>query len=65
MIVSCTITNRRGADRREGSGVGSEETWHHGLVADWWAEFNTGGPEIDYFGQFVEDAQPALDAGCG
>jgi SAM-dependent methyltransferase len=45
--------------------VGSEETWHHGLVADWWAEFNTGGPEIDYFGQFVEDAQPALDAGCG
>ena len=45
--------------------MGSEETWHHGLVADWWAEFNTGGPEIDYFGQFVEDAQPALDAGCG
>ena len=40
-------------------------TWHHGLVADWWAEFNVGGPEIDYFGQFVERAQPALDAGCG
>ncbi|HTZ04768.1 MAG TPA: class I SAM-dependent methyltransferase [Gaiellaceae bacterium] len=40
-------------------------TWHHGLVAEWWAEFNTDGPEIDYFGRFVERAQPALDAGCG
>ena len=40
-------------------------TWHHGLVADWWAEFNVGGPEIDYFGEFVERGQPALDAGCG
>ena len=40
-------------------------TWHHGLVADWWAEFNTGGPEVDYFGAFVAAGQPALDAGCG
>ena len=40
-------------------------TWHHGLVADWWAEFNTTGPELDYFGRFVETGQPALDAGCG
>jgi SAM-dependent methyltransferase len=40
-------------------------TWHHGLVADWWAEFNLDGPEIDYFGRFVGQAQPALDAGCG
>ena len=40
-------------------------TWHHGLVADWWAEFNTAGPELDYFGRFVETGQPALDAGCG
>jgi len=40
-------------------------TWHHGLVAQWWAEFNTDGPEIDYFGRFVERGQPALDAGCG
>ncbi len=40
-------------------------TWHHGLVADWWAEFNTAGPELDYFGHFVETGQPALDAGCG
>jgi SAM-dependent methyltransferase len=40
-------------------------TWHHGLVADWWALFNTDGPEIAYFGEFVAAGQPALDAGCG
>jgi SAM-dependent methyltransferase len=49
------------------SGAEAEATgsWHHGLVADWWAEFNTGGPEIAYYGSFVESGQPALDAGCG
>ena len=41
------------------------QTWHYGLVAEWWAAFNTDGPEIDYFGRFVERGQPALDAGCG
>jgi SAM-dependent methyltransferase len=41
------------------------QTWHHGLVADWWARFNSGGPEIDYYGAFVARGQPALDAGCG
>jgi SAM-dependent methyltransferase len=45
--------------------VSTPETWHHGLVAEWWAEFNTDGPEIEYFGRFVERGQPALDAGCG
>lgn len=45
--------------------TGTPQTWHHGLVAEWWAEFNTEGPEIDYFGRFVERGQPALDAGCG
>src|SRR3954470_22462100 len=40
-------------------------TWHHGLVADWWAMFNTEGPEIAYFGEYVAAGQPALDAGCG
>ena len=24
------------------------ETWHHGLVARWWAEFNVGGPTADH-----------------
>ena len=40
-------------------------TWHHGLVARWWAEFNHGGPEVEYFRPFVASGQPALDAGCG
>jgi SAM-dependent methyltransferase len=38
---------------------------HYGLIAEWWAEFITDGPEIDYFGRYVEREQPALDAGCG
>jgi SAM-dependent methyltransferase len=40
-------------------------TWHYGLVAQWWAEYNSDGPEIDYFRRFVEAGQPALDVGCG
>jgi SAM-dependent methyltransferase len=41
------------------------ETWHHGLMSTWWAEFNRGGPEIDFFGRFVAAGQPALDLACG
>jgi SAM-dependent methyltransferase len=41
------------------------ETWHHGLIAKWWAEFNEGGPEVQYFQSYVEAGQPALDLGCG
>jgi SAM-dependent methyltransferase len=41
------------------------QTWHYGLVAEWWAHFNTDGPELAYFQTFVERGQPALDAGCG
>jgi SAM-dependent methyltransferase len=41
-------------------------TWHYGVVARWWAEFNTEGPEIAYFQRFIEDGgQPALDVACG
>lgn len=41
-------------------------TWHYGVVARYWAEFNTDGPEIDYFRQFIANGgEPALDAGCG
>ena len=40
-------------------------TWHHGVHAKWWAEFNTSGPEIEYFRPFVDAAQPALDVACG
>jgi SAM-dependent methyltransferase len=40
-------------------------TWHHGLIARWWANFKLDGPEIAYFREFVEAGQPALDAACG
>ena len=41
------------------------QSWHHGLVARWWSLFRTSGPEIEYFRQFVEAGQPALDVACG
>jgi SAM-dependent methyltransferase len=42
------------------------QTWHHGLVAQWWAEFNEDGAEIAYFQRAVErSGQPALDVACG
>ena len=41
-------------------------TWHHGLVARWWAEFNEGGEDIDVFRGFIANSGGAvLDAGCG
>ena len=42
------------------------KTWHFGLVARYWAERITDGPEIAYFQKLIEHyGQPALDAGCG
>jgi len=42
------------------------QVWHYGLVARWWAEFNTDGPEIDYFKALVDKfGQPVLDVACG
>jgi len=42
------------------------QVWHYGLVAQWWAEFNTEGPEIAYFQTCIERyGQPALDVACG
>jgi len=40
------------------------ETWHHGLVARWWSEFNTGGPELEAYRPYVEQG-PTLDVACG
>jgi SAM-dependent methyltransferase len=41
-------------------------TWHHGLVAKWWAEFLQGGSEIDYVRREIEAyGEPTLDVGCG
>ena len=41
------------------------QTWHYGLIAEWWASFNVDGPEIDAYGRWIAEGQPALDAGCG
>lgn len=38
-------------------------TWHHGLVADYWASVNLDAPELDLYRQYLRS--PVLDAGCG
>jgi SAM-dependent methyltransferase len=38
-------------------------TWHHGLVADYWAVVNLDAPELDLYRQHLHS--PILDAGCG
>ena len=45
----------------------TSETWHYGLMARWWAEFNEPEPEeIEYLRAAIERfGQPALDLGCG
>lgn len=46
---------------------GNSGTWHHGLVARWWAEFNEADPaEVAYFRAAIRRfGEPALDLGCG
>ena len=39
------------------------QTWHHGLVADYWAAVNLDAPEVDLYRPYLRD--PILDAGCG
>ena len=43
------------------------QTWHYGLIAEYWAEFNDDfrAFEIPYFQRYVERGQPALDVACG
>ncbi|HUF07465.1 MAG TPA: methyltransferase domain-containing protein [Candidatus Binatia bacterium] len=43
------------------------ETWHYGLVARWWTEFNVAQPEeLAYYRAAIERfGQPALDLACG
>jgi SAM-dependent methyltransferase len=46
----------------------SQSTWHYGLIAKWWAEFNDDfrPHEVEYFQRRIEkDGQPALDVACG
>jgi SAM-dependent methyltransferase len=42
-------------------------TWHYGLVARWWAEFNTADEaELAYFRGAIDlFGEPALDLACG
>ncbi|MCI0578070.1 MAG: class I SAM-dependent methyltransferase [Chloroflexi bacterium] len=48
------------------SEISQPQTWHYGLVARYWAEFNEGGDDIDYYRQFIEEnGEPALDLACG
>ena len=42
------------------------QVWHYGLIARWWAEFNTEGPEIEYFKGLIDRyGEPVLDVACG
>jgi len=46
--------------------IDMSRTWHHGLVARWWAEFNVDGDDVAFFTELIADSgTPALDAGCG
>ena len=38
-------------------------TWHHGLVAEYWATVNLDAPEVDLYRWHLRS--PVLDAGCG
>ena len=42
-------------------------TWHHGLIADWWANFNLDAPEVDSMGRTCEalcSTQGAAPGAC-
>jgi len=43
--------------------VHEPSTWHHGLVADYWATVNLDAPELDLYRSYLRS--PVLDAGCG
>jgi len=39
------------------------QTWHYGLLSDWWANFNVDAPEVELYRPYLR--APVLDAGCG
>ena len=66
MFRSSDVRSRRYDRRTVPSDPPSEpQTWHYGLVARWWAEFNLEGPEVEFLRPYVEAGQPALDVACG
>ncbi len=42
-------------------------TWHYGLIARWWVEFNKAEPhELDYYRSAIRTfGEPVVDLGCG
>jgi len=42
-------------------------TWHYGLIARWWAEFNQAEPrELEYYRTAIRKfGEPVIDLGCG
>ena len=42
-------------------------TWHYGLIARWWSEFNKAEPnELDYYRSAIRKfGEPVVDLGCG
>jgi SAM-dependent methyltransferase len=43
--------------------VHAPSSWHHGLVADYWAAVNLDAPELDLYRTHLRS--PVVDAGCG
>lgn len=39
------------------------QTWHHGLMAEYWARCNIDAPEVEAYRPYLQE--PILDAGCG
>ena len=39
------------------------QTWHHGLMAEYWATRNLDAPEAEAYRPYLRE--PVLDAGCG
>lgn len=39
------------------------QTWHYGLMSDWWANSNFDAPEVELYRPYLRE--PVLDAGCG
>jgi SAM-dependent methyltransferase len=53
--------------QREGTGRDEPITWHHGLMARWWADFKQAEPaELAFYQAAIERfGEPALDLACG
>jgi SAM-dependent methyltransferase len=66
-VGSLTDPTLRGQEGKSPALHAESGTWHHGLIARWWAEFNEAEPdELAYFRTAISTfGEPALDLGCG